>query len=123
MACDEQARHVDVLCFTKSGTGRAEVPVDRDGEESGTDNALQPVALQSNAENNEDDVQSTASEEDNILNDSDASDDSIVDDAEFSSVAQSAEVYGMEVDTESAVRPRESEVIAENNNIDAQQAL
>ena len=46
-ACDEQARHVDVLCFTKSDTGRAEVPVDRPGEESGTDSALQHVALQS----------------------------------------------------------------------------
>ncbi|MED5469906.1 MAG: hypothetical protein VX542_06520, partial [Cyanobacteriota bacterium] len=121
-ACDEQARHVDVLCFTKSDTGRAEVPVDRHGEESGTDNALQPVALQSDAENNEDDVQSNASEGDNILNDSDASNASIVDDAEFSSAAQSAEVYGMEVDTESAVRPGESEVIAETSNTDAQQA-
>lgn len=53
--------------------------------------------MQSDAENNEDDVQSNASEEDNILNDSGASNASIVDDAEFSSAVQSAAIYGMEV--------------------------
>ena len=114
-ACDEQARHVDVLCFTKSNTGRAEVPVDRHGEESGTDSALQPVPLQSDAENNEDDVQSNASEGDNILNDSEASNASIVDDAEFSGAVQPAVLSRMEVDTESAVRPTESEAIAKKH--------
>ena len=44
MPCDEQARHVDVLCFTKSDTGRAEVPVDRHGEESSTASADQEAA-------------------------------------------------------------------------------
>ena len=43
-------------------------------------------------------------------------------DAESSSAVQTAELYGMEVDTNSAVRPGESEVIGENNNIDTQQA-
>ena len=121
MACDDEARPVDVVCFSTSDTGRAEVIVDRDGEKCGTESALQPVPLQSDAENKQDDVQSNASEGDNILNDSEASNASIVDDAEFSGAVQPAELSGMEVDTESAVRPTESEAIAKNTDIDAQQ--
>ena len=122
MACDEQARLVDVLCFTTSDTGREDVPADRHGEELRTDSAPQPIPWQSDVENNEDDVQSNASEGDNRLNDSGASNASFVDDAEFSGAEQLGVPSGMEVATESAVQPGESEVIAENSNIDAQQA-
>ena len=66
--CDDQARHVDVLCFTKSDTGRAVLLVDHHADESDTDRAVQPVALEADAENEEEDVNSNSSEEDNILN-------------------------------------------------------
>ena len=105
MACDEQPRTVDVLCFTNSKTGKAEVPVDRHEEESGTDSALQPAALQSDAENDEDDVQSIAS---------------IEDDDESSTAEQSAALCDMDVDTQSAVRPDESKVITETLDDDAE---
>ena len=109
MACDEQARHVDVLCFTatnKSDTGSAVLPVEKHAVESDTDRAVLPVALASAVENNEEEVQSNTSEEDHILNDSGAPEDSHLNDA----------------DTSSAVRPGDPEDIAQNNNKDAQQA-
>ena len=109
MACDEQARHVDVLCFTathKSDTGRVVLPVEHHADESDSDRAVLPVALECAVENNEEEVQSNTSEEDHILNDSDASDDSHLNDA----------------DTSSAVRPGDTEDTAEDNNKDAQQA-
>ena len=109
MACDEQARHVDVLCFTatnKSDTGRAVLPVEHHADESDTDRAVLPVAWEPAVENNEEEVQSNTSEEDHILNDSDAPDDSHLNDA----------------NTSSAVRPGDSEDIAEDNKKDAQQA-
>ena len=51
--CDEQARHVDVLCFTKSDTEKAVQPVDFHADASDTNRAVQPVALEADAENNE----------------------------------------------------------------------
>ena len=51
MPCDAQARHVDVLCFT----------------EADTDKALQPVAVETDAKNNDEDVRSNSSEESNSL--------------------------------------------------------
>ena len=109
MECDEHARHVDVLCFTasnKSDTGSAVLPVENHAVESDTDRAVLPVALASAVENNEEEVQSSTSEEDHILNDSGASEGSLLNDA----------------DTSSAVQPGDPEDIAQDNNKDAQQA-
>ena len=72
-ACDEQARHVDVLCFTKSDTGEAVLPVDHHTNESDTHTAVRPVALEADTENEDEDVNSNSSEENNILNNSDFS--------------------------------------------------
>ena len=41
VACDEQVRHVDVLCFTKSDTDKAAQPVEPQADESDTDSAAQ----------------------------------------------------------------------------------
>ena len=70
MPCDDQARHVDVLCFTMSDTDRAVLPVAHHADESVSDRAVQPVTLEAAAENEVEDVNSNSSDEDNILNDS-----------------------------------------------------
>ena len=70
MPCDDQARHVDVLCFTKSDPGRAVLPADHHTDQSHTDRAVGSVALETDAKNDEEDIISNSSEEDNILNDS-----------------------------------------------------
>ena len=64
-ACDEQVRHVDVLCFTKSDTDKAAQPVEPQADESDTDRAAQQ----------DEDVHSNSSNEDSILNDSGAPED------------------------------------------------
>ncbi len=70
MPCDDQARHVDVLCFTKSDTGKAVLPVHHHIDQSDTDRAVGSTALETDAKNDEEDIDSNSSEEDNILNDS-----------------------------------------------------
>ena len=105
---DDQARHVDVLCFTKSGTDRAVLPVSHHADESDIDRAVQPVALEADAENEEEDVNSNSSEEDNILNDSGALVHLHTDHFETDSAVQPSESHGIEIDTDSAVRPGES---------------
>jgi len=62
MACHEEARHVDVLCFTKSVSGEAVLPLEHHADGSNISAAV----------NNEEDDQSNTSEKDNVLNDVDA---------------------------------------------------
>ena len=99
-ACDEQARHIDVLCFSKSDTDRAVQPVDLHADESDTNRAVQPVALEADAENNEE------ADVENILSDSGAPNESHAD----------------HEDTDSAAEADESEAMADINNEDAQPA-
>ena len=67
MPCDAQARHVDVLCFTEADTDSAVQPVDHPAGASDTEGAVPPVAVETDAKNNDDDVRSNSSEEINIL--------------------------------------------------------
>ena len=69
-----------MLCFTKSGTDRT----------------VRPVALEADAEHNEEDVHSNSSVEDNCLNDSAASEDSQVGDADTDSAQASAVITNEE---------------------------
>ena len=55
MPCDEQARHVDVVCFTTSDADRPVLPVDHHANESDADRGVQPVALETGAENDGED--------------------------------------------------------------------
>ena len=96
-ACDEQARHVDVVCFTKSNTDRAVQPVDLHADDSDTNRAVQPVSLEADAENNEEDVHSNSSEEDNILNDSEAPEHAHVHHADTDSPVKPAELHGNQI--------------------------
>jgi hypothetical protein len=110
MACDDQARHVDVLCFTD----RSALPSDHQADVADTDSAVlpvaleaeaennsavQPVALEAEAENKEEDASSTCSEEDNILHDT-----------------------GKDIETDSVRFPGESSGVADINNDGSQQA-
>ena len=63
MPCDDQDRHVDVLCFTESNTDSAVVRADHYTNESETNSAAKPVALEDDAPNEEEDVKSNSSEE------------------------------------------------------------
>ena len=91
MPCDDQARHVDVLCFTKSDTGKAVPPVDHHTDQSDTDRAVGSVALETDAKNDEEDIISNSSEEDNILNDSAAPEHPHTDHLEADSAVQTGE--------------------------------
>ena len=115
---DDQARHVDVLCFTKSGTDRAVLPVSHHADESDIDRAVQPVALEVDAENEEEDVNSNSSEEDDILNDSGAPEHPHTDHLETDSAVQLAEPHGIEIDTDGALRSGESPPIAFEEDLD-----
>ena len=70
MPCDDQARHVDVLCFSKPDTDKAVVPVDHLINESDIHSAVRPVALEADVESEKEDDHSSSSEEDHILNES-----------------------------------------------------
>ena len=122
MPCDDQARHVDVLCFTNSDTDRAVLPVCHHADESVPDRALQPVALEADEENEVEDVNSNSSEEDNILNDSEACEHPHTEHLETDSAVQPAESHGIDIDTDSAMQPGEFPPIADVNNHVAQQA-
>ena len=112
-ACDEQARHVDVVCFTKAAH-----PAELHADESSSNRAVRPVALETDAENNEEDVHSNASEEDNILNDSEAPEDAYADahHADTDSAVRPADLHADEIDTDSAVRPGASQAVADIHN-------
>ena len=56
--CDEQARHIDVLCFTKSDADRALHLVDRRADESEPNTAVPSVLSEAGVENEEDDANS-----------------------------------------------------------------
>jgi hypothetical protein len=62
MPCDDQARYVDVLCFSKPDADKAVLPVDHRIDESDIQGAVQPVALGA------EDGDSSSSEEEHILN-------------------------------------------------------
>jgi len=120
--CDDQARHVDVLCFTNSHTEGAVLTVDHHADESDNDSAVQPVALEADTENEDEDVNSNSSEKNNILNNSDAPEHPHTDHLETESAVKPAESHGIEIDTESTVQPGNSPPIADINNEVAQQA-
>ena len=69
MPCDENSRHVDVLCFTKPQTHQAAGHVDPSVDVPEMDSAVQPGALESDAENAEDDASDKSSRSKNILDD------------------------------------------------------
>ena len=50
-ACDEQARHVDVLSFTQFDTDRAVQPVELHADEIDADRPVQPAESQADTEN------------------------------------------------------------------------
>ena len=98
MPCDEQARHVDVVCFTTSDADRPVLPVDHHANESDADRGVQPVALETGAENDGEDGYSNSSDENNILNNSGALE----------------HLHTDQLETKNAVQPAES--IADINN-------
>ena len=102
MPCDAQARHVDVLCFTVQPVQPVQ-PVAHLAGESHTDSAVQPVAVEADAENDEDDVHSNSSEENNILDDSGAPEDAPAD----------------RLETHTAAQPVQSQSVADIKNEDA----
>ena len=108
--------------FHKSHTNRGELPFDHHADESDTDRAVQFVAVEADAENEEEDVNSNSSKEDNILNDSGALEHPHTDHLEIDSAVQPAESHGIEIDTDSVAWPGESPPIVDINNEDAQQA-
>ena len=72
MPVDDQARHVDVLCFSRSQIHEAGRHADHLADESDTYSAVPPVALESDAKNEDDKASNNSAEgeEKNILNDS-----------------------------------------------------
>ena len=110
MACDDHVRQVDVLCFKTPHTIIAERPGELHVNESGTDSAVQPVASQADTESNDEDVHSTSSGEDNILNDNAATEDAPA------AAGQAGTVVG---ETSSAARPADE---ANNEADEAQQS-
>ena len=118
MPCDEQARHVDVVCFTTSDADRPVLPVDHHVNESDADKAVQRVASETGAENDREDGYSNSSDENNILNNSGALEHLHTDHLETNSAVQPAESHGIDIDTDSAVLPARSPPIADINNED-----
>ena len=105
MPCDDHARHVDVLCFTKSDTHEAVGHADHHADESDTHSAVRPVALEPDAENEEDDASNYSSEEEHNLNESADSEHLDADHVETDSAARPVESPGIDMDTDGAVRP------------------
>ena len=70
MQCDDQARHVDVLCFSKPDAEKAVLPVDHHINEYDTHSAVQLVALEADIENEDEETDTNSSDEDHILNES-----------------------------------------------------
>ena len=106
MPFDAQARHVDVLCFTEADSSSAVQPVDHPANESDIEGAVQPVAVETDTNNNDDDVRSHSSEEINIL--------------DYSVPPEDAHTDRLE--THSAAQPVQSKSTADIKNEDEQQA-
>ena len=66
MPCDEQARHVDVVCFTTSDADRPVLPVDHHANDSDADRAVQRVASETGAENDGESGYNNSSDENNL---------------------------------------------------------
>ena len=98
MPSDDNARHVDVLCFSKSNTDEAV------GPQSVIHNAVRPAPLEPDAQKEED----HSSEEENILNDSDHQEDLDADHVETDSAARPGESPGIQTSTDGAARLTES---------------
>ena len=116
MPCDEQARHVDVVCFTTSDADRPVLPVDHHDNESDADRGVQPVALEAGAENDGEDGYSNSSDENNILNNSGALEHLHTDQLETNNAVQPDESHGMDIDAASAVQAARCAPIADINN-------
>ena len=116
-ACDEQAKHVDMLCFTKAAS-----PVEFLADESGNNRTVRPVALEADPESNEANVSSNTSEVDNILKYGGESEDANADRTDTDSV-QPAQLHVGEVDTDGDVQLVESQAGVAIHNEDAQQTL
>ena len=123
MPGDDQARHVDVLCFTKSDSDKAVLHGDHHTEESDTHGAVRPGPLAADADNDEEqDIHSDFSEEDNILNDRGDHEHAYGDQLEADIAAQPAEAHGIEIDADTVVRPGECVSIPNTRNENAPQA-
>ena len=100
MPGDEQARHIDVLCFSKSQTREAVRPVDHHSIESDPHMSVCPIALEPDPKNEEDDASNKSAEEENILNDSGDSEDIDEDPVETEGAAPPAESSLTDVDVQ-----------------------
>ena len=105
MPCDDQARHVDVLCFSKPDPDKAVLPIDHHINESDTHSSVQPVALEADDENEDEETESN-SEEDHILNESADLEYPCADHLETNSAVQPVDAdNGIEIDADSAEQP------------------
>ena len=102
MPCDDQVRHVDVLCFSKPDANKAVLPADHRIEESDIQSAVQPVALGA------EDGDSSSSEEEHILNENADLEDPRADHLETDSAVQPVAPHGIEIDADSAAQPSDT---------------
>ena len=112
MPVDDQARPVDVLCFSRSQIHEAGQPADHLADESDTYSAVPPVALESDAKNEDDKASNNSAEgeEKNILNDSGLSEETDEDHVETESAVGPAPTDGAVqpgASTDDAVPPGE----------------
>ena len=96
MPCDDQARHVDVLCFSTLDADKVVLPVDLHTDESDSHSAVQPVALGA------EDDDSNSSEEQDMLNENTDLEDPCVDHLETDNTEQSAAPHGSKNDAHNA---------------------
>ena len=110
MPCDDQVRHVDVLCFSEPDANKAVLPADHRIEESDIQSAVQSVALGA------EDGDSSSSEQEHILNENADLEDQRADHLESDSAVQPVAPHGIEIDADSAAQP------SDTNNRNAPQA-
>ena len=102
MPCDDQVRHVDVLCFSKPDANKAVLPADHRIEESDIQSAVQSVALGA------EDGDSSSSEQEHILNENADLEDQRADHLESDSAVQPVAPHGIEIDADSVAQPSDT---------------
>ena len=108
MPGDDQARHVDVLCFSKSEIPKDVMPANQHADESDIRSAIPPASLEPDSQNQEDDASTNSAEEENILNDDGDLEDSEGDHVDTDSAARPAGSSGIEMDTDGAAQPADA---------------
>ena len=111
MPCDDEARHVDVLCFTTPNTAGANGQDEPPDNEADNHSAVQPAAVEADPKEPEIDGDMISSEEENFLDENRDVDNAHAQNSEaLNEDGDAEESDSQEMETDSAAQPAEMDI-------------